>query len=113
MVVIPHPPHSRDLAPCDFFFLFLKMKRKLKGRRFDTIEEIRAESQTALDTLTEKDFRKHSKNEGNGGTSVYMQEGTTMRVMAVDRPYGEFYDFYSVSPEDFEHHLVYSVLIVN
>jgi hypothetical protein len=29
---------------------------------------------------------------------VYMREGTTSRVMAADRPYGEFYDFYSVSP---------------
>jgi hypothetical protein len=27
-----------------------------------------------------------------------MREGTTSRVMAADRPYGEFYDFYSVSP---------------
>jgi hypothetical protein len=32
------------------------MKLNLKGRRFDTIEEIQAESQTVLDTLTEKDF---------------------------------------------------------
>jgi hypothetical protein len=30
-----------------------------------------------------------------------MPEGTTSRVMAVDKPYGEFYDFYSVSPEYF------------
>jgi hypothetical protein len=29
-----------NLALCDFF-LFPKMKLKLKGRRFDTIEEIR------------------------------------------------------------------------
>ena len=27
--------------------------------------------------------------------------------MAADRPYGEFYDFYSVSPENFESTLVY------
>jgi hypothetical protein len=27
--------------------------------------------------------------------------------MAADRPYGEFYDFYSVSPEYFGYHLVY------
>jgi hypothetical protein len=27
-----------------------------------------------------------------------MREETTSRVMAADRPYGEFYDFYSVSP---------------
>jgi hypothetical protein len=28
-----------------------------------------------------------------------MREGTTSRVMVADRPYGEFHDFYSVSPE--------------
>jgi hypothetical protein len=31
---------------------------KLKGRRFDTIEEIQAESQRVLDTLTEQDFQE-------------------------------------------------------
>jgi hypothetical protein len=30
-----------------------------------------------------------------------MREGTTSRVMAADMPYGEFYDFYSFSPEYF------------
>jgi hypothetical protein len=34
------------------------MKLKLKGHRFDTIEEIQAESQRVFDTLTEKDFQK-------------------------------------------------------
>jgi hypothetical protein len=44
MIVIPHPPHFPDLAPCEFF-LFPKMKLKLKGLRFDTIiDEIQAES---------------------------------------------------------------------
>jgi hypothetical protein len=37
------------LAPCDFF-LFPKIELKLKGRRFDTIEEIQAKSQRVLDT---------------------------------------------------------------
>jgi hypothetical protein len=36
-----------------------------------------------------------------------MREGTTSRVMAADRPYGEFYDFYSVSPEYLGYHLVF------
>jgi histone-lysine N-methyltransferase SETMAR len=49
IAVIPHPPYSPDLAPCDFF-LFPKMKLKLKGRRFDTIEEIQAETQKVFDT---------------------------------------------------------------
>jgi hypothetical protein len=43
---------------------------------------------------------KRSKN-GDGGTGVYMREGTTSRVMVSDKPCGEFYDFYSVSPEYF------------
>jgi hypothetical protein len=31
---------------------------KLKGRWFDTIEEIQSELQRVLDTLTEKDFQE-------------------------------------------------------
>jgi hypothetical protein len=45
-----------NLAPCDFF-LFPKIKIKLKGRRFDNVEEIQAESQKVLKTLTQKDFQ--------------------------------------------------------
>ena len=88
MAVIPHPTYSPDLAPCDFF-LFPKMKLKLKGRRFDTIE-IQAESQRVLDTLLEKDFQEAFQKWGDSGTSVYMREGTTSRVTAADRPYCEF-----------------------
>jgi hypothetical protein len=51
--------------------------------------------------------RKRSKN-GDGGTGVYMREGTTSRLMAAD---GEFYDFYSFSPEYFGYHLVLKVRI--
>jgi hypothetical protein len=49
---------------------------------------------------------KRSKNGGDGRTGVYMRERTTSRVMAGDRPYDEFYDFYSVSPEYFGYTLV-------
>jgi hypothetical protein len=49
MAVIPHPPHSPDLTPCDFF-LFPNMKLKLEICRFGTVEEIQAESQRVLDT---------------------------------------------------------------
>jgi hypothetical protein len=60
MAVISHPPYSPDLAPCDFF-LFPKMKLKLEGRWFDTIQEIQAELQRLLDTLTEKDLQEAFK----------------------------------------------------
>jgi hypothetical protein len=56
MAVISHTPYSPELAPCDFF-LFPKIKLKLKGRGFDTIEEIQPESQRVLDSVTEKDFQ--------------------------------------------------------
>jgi hypothetical protein len=61
-LTLPSSPSSfwrntKWLAPCDLF-LFTKMKLKLTGRRFDTTEEIQAESQRTLDTLTEKDFQE-------------------------------------------------------
>jgi hypothetical protein len=57
MAVIPHPLYSPDLAPCEFF-LFPKIKLKLKGRRFDKNEEIQPKSQRVLDTLTGEDFQE-------------------------------------------------------
>jgi histone-lysine N-methyltransferase SETMAR len=56
MTVVLHPPYSSDLVPCDFS-LFPQLKIKLKGRHFDTIERIEAESQAVLNTLTEHDFQ--------------------------------------------------------
>jgi len=49
ITVIPHPPYSPDLAPCEFF-LFPNMKLQLKGRHFDTTEEIHADTQEVIDT---------------------------------------------------------------
>jgi hypothetical protein len=48
MAVIPYPP--------PYFSLFLQLKIKLKGRHFDSIEMIEAESQVVLNTLTEHNF---------------------------------------------------------
>jgi len=56
MTVIPHPPYSPNLAPCDFF-LFPKLKLRMKGRTFDTTEEIQEELQRVLDTIPKKDFQ--------------------------------------------------------
>lgn len=38
---ISHPPYSPDLAPSDFY-LFSKLKSDLRGRRFNTDEELQA-----------------------------------------------------------------------
>jgi hypothetical protein len=52
---IPHPSYSLDLAPCEFFFLFPKMKLKLKRRRSDSTEEIQTK---VTKTLMRNDFQQ-------------------------------------------------------
>ncbi|UYV85018.1 hypothetical protein LAZ67_X004290 [Cordylochernes scorpioides] len=42
-LMMPHLPYSPDLAPCDFF-LFPKLKRPVKGRRYATLDEIKTAS---------------------------------------------------------------------
>jgi hypothetical protein len=81
MTVIPHPPLSPHFARCDFFLVFPKIKLKLKGRRVHTIEQIQAELQRVLNTVTEKASRKRSKIAGGCGAGVYMWEGITSKVL--------------------------------
>ena len=54
--ILPHPPYSPDLAPCDFY-LFSKLKSKLKGHHFGTTENIQKVVTNKLHTLTENDFQ--------------------------------------------------------
>jgi hypothetical protein len=64
VTVLPHPP---------YFSLFSRLKIKLKGRHFDTIEVIEAESQKVLITLTEHDFQDAFKNGRSAGNGVYIR----------------------------------------
>ena len=48
---VAQPPYSPDLAPCDFW-LFLK----LRGCRYETIEEMKEAVTKDIDTLTQEDF---------------------------------------------------------
>jgi len=56
MTVVPQPLDSLNLAPNDFF-LFPKLKMKIKGRIFQTLVEFQAESQAVLNTLRENEFQ--------------------------------------------------------
>ena len=44
-------PYSPDLAPCDFF-MFPRMKRDLKGKCFQNVEEVREKTMEALRAIT-------------------------------------------------------------
>jgi len=51
MTQLLHPPYSPDLAPCDFF-LFPRMKKGLKGKRFADMEEVKKKTMEALKGIT-------------------------------------------------------------
>ena len=48
---VPHPPYSPDLAPCDFWLF-----PKLKGYRYEAIEEMKESVTKVIDTLTQEEF---------------------------------------------------------
>ena len=45
----PHPPYSTDLAHCDFW-----LYRKLRGCRYEIIEEMKKAVTKVIDTLTQE-----------------------------------------------------------
>ncbi|UYV72059.1 hypothetical protein LAZ67_9001706 [Cordylochernes scorpioides] len=49
--------HKSDLAPCDFF-LFGKLKKKLNGKKFQSIEEIKVESKKAMKAIPKTDYQR-------------------------------------------------------
>jgi len=55
-MVCPHPPYSPDLAPCDFW-LFPRGKMTMKGKRFESIQNIEAGTTAQLKTHTKEDFQ--------------------------------------------------------
>ena len=48
---VPHPPSSPDLATCDFWSF-----PKLRGCRYETIEEMKEAVTKVKDTLTQEDL---------------------------------------------------------
>jgi len=76
--IVPHPPYSPDLAPADFF-LFPKLKTTLKGRLFQTIEEIQENATRELRAITESAFQEAFQKRKNVENGVLPVEGTTLR----------------------------------
>lgn len=54
--VLPHPPYSPDLAPCDFF-LFTELARRLQGRRFQSSDEVKCASQAEIKDMAKNGFQ--------------------------------------------------------
>ena len=54
---VPQPPYSQDLTSCDFWLF-----PKLRGCRYETIEEMKEAVTKVIDTLTQDDFDGAFKN---------------------------------------------------
>ena len=49
--IVRHSPYSPDLAPCDFWLF-----SKLRGCRYETVEEMKEAMTKVIDTLRQEDF---------------------------------------------------------
>ena len=56
VTVLPHPPYSPDLAPCDFF-LFPKLKKFLSGRRYRSRQALGSAVFQYLSTIPKSAYR--------------------------------------------------------
>jgi len=57
VVTLPHPPYSPDLAPCDFF-LFPKIKRELKNRKYDKVENLARAVQAITSSIPKEEYQE-------------------------------------------------------
>ena len=48
---VPQPPYNPGLAPCDFWLF-----PKIRGCRYETIEEMKEAVTKVIDTLTQEEF---------------------------------------------------------
>ncbi|UYV63490.1 hypothetical protein LAZ67_2004246 [Cordylochernes scorpioides] len=59
--ILPQPPYSPDIAPY-YFFLFPKLKAILKGRHFDTRDDIIEKSLLALKSIPKEPYKNCFNN---------------------------------------------------
>ena len=87
---VPQPLYSPDLAPCDFWLF-----PKLRGCRYETIEEMKEAVTKVIDTLTQEDFHgalqklleRHNKCIAVGGDCL-KGDLSFMYVLSIKVPIG-------------------------
>jgi len=78
ITVCRHPPYSPDLAPCDFW-LFPKVKMTLKGKGFESIQDIEAATTAQLKTFTKEDFQNCFRKWQERWDKCVRSGGSTLR----------------------------------
>ena len=57
MTITTHPPYSPDLEPYDFF-LFPRMKRRMNGKRFADVCEVKKKTLKVLKNISTEESQK-------------------------------------------------------
>ena len=86
--IVRHPPYSPDLASCDFCLF-----PKLRGCRYETIEEMKEAVTKVIDTLIQEDFHgafqklleRYNKFIGAGG-DYFQGDESFMCVLSIKVP---------------------------
>jgi histone-lysine N-methyltransferase SETMAR len=81
--VVPHPPYSSDLAPCDFF-LFPRLKSTLKGKRFQDNTEIQLNKTQQLQAISKQATRHALKSGRIAEITAYNLEGCTLKEITLN-----------------------------
>ena len=55
--LLPHPPYSPDIAPCDFF-LFPQIKKELKGKSFNNVKNLARAIQAVVESIPKANYEK-------------------------------------------------------
>ena len=71
---VHQPPYSPDLAPCDFWLF-----PKLRGCRYETIEEMKEAVTKVIDTLIQEGLRWSLPEVAGTGTSALQLEEITSK----------------------------------
>ena len=79
---VPQPPYSPDFAPCDFWLF-----PKLRGCRYETIEEMKEAVTKVNDMLTHENFHGAFQNCWNDTTSALQPEEITSNETRVSYVY--------------------------
>ena len=79
---VPYLHYSLDLAPCDFCLF-----PKLRGCRYETIEEMKEAVTKVINTLTQGDFHGACQKFLNGTTSALQPEELTSKGTRVSCVY--------------------------
>jgi len=82
---LQQPPYSPDLAPCDFF-LFPRLKKVLKGHRFEALEDIKWNSMKTLLYILKEEFAKCFQQWQRHWAKCVAAEGTMLKTIRVKTP---------------------------